>query len=169
MVGGRQLINIGKHNVVAQDIVAQEIDVIDCNVISEVGADDGAIIKANGHPEIVKLEKVRFQFADPDEAKKIAPLYQLSVEFVSDKNVLPVIRSIVIGDELLDLYRRQFSIYITRPVLNVPEVILVFSFWNVFGSNKVVTERRDWLFVDLIHDDEVKFESMCPGKSFINY
>lgn len=58
------------------------VDVIDHYIVAEVTADDGAVIQANRHPEVVELQEIRFQFSDPDKAVEFAILDQGWIECI---------------------------------------------------------------------------------------
>ena len=45
---------VHQHHVVADD-VAHVVHIIDADIITEVAADDGAVVQANGHAQVVKI------------------------------------------------------------------------------------------------------------------
>ena len=82
--------------------MAQVINIINTDIIAQVATDDGAVIEAYGHSQVMELQVIGFQFTDAYEAMKFAVTDQFRIKMVGDKNFVPVIRRIPVADEGLN-------------------------------------------------------------------
>jgi hypothetical protein len=44
MIGSRKLIDIHKHHLIANNIMAHEVDIIDHYIVADIRTDDGAVV-----------------------------------------------------------------------------------------------------------------------------
>ncbi len=52
--------------------MAHEVDVVNGHIIPEVRTNDDTVVESDRHAEIVELQKIGFELADTDQAKKLA-------------------------------------------------------------------------------------------------
>src|SRR5690242_10680757 len=120
--------------------MAHVINVVDNYIISEITANDRAVIKTNRQPDIMKREIEWLEFSNAHETKKLAILYELRSERIGYKDTIPVIGCIPVANEYLDLKGRQVPVMDAVTVLNIAEVVFIFSLWNILGRDEMITK-----------------------------
>ena len=58
IVCGGELIGVDDHDVVANDVMREVIGIVDTDIVAQVAADDGAVVKTDGSAEVVKFQVV---------------------------------------------------------------------------------------------------------------
>src|SRR5690606_35053661 len=108
--------------------MTEEVNIVDGYVVANVGAYYRAVVDADRQSEVVELEKEGFEFADAYQAKELASLNEVGIEWVGDHYFRPVVGSILILLQSGDLLLCQMPEEVGAPVLNIAEMIFIFSF-----------------------------------------
>jgi hypothetical protein len=82
--------------------VREVICIADDNIIADVAANNGGVVQSNRHAQIVKLQVIGFQFANPDQAEEFTIPHQIRIEGIRHEQVIPIVGSIDVSDEDFD-------------------------------------------------------------------
>jgi hypothetical protein len=115
------------------------IYIIDTYIIAKIATDDGAVVNANSHAEIVKFMIERLKAANAYKSEKLAVLHQVCIETLGNLNHLPVIGTVPVGDECIYFGRSKRPVFCIVPVLFKTEMVFVLAFWNVFFIDEIIT------------------------------
>src|SRR6476620_11448961 len=101
MIAGSQFIYIHENHIVADDIMAHEIYVVDRDIVAKITTDDGAVVKTNRQTKIIEFEEEGFEFTDPYKTKEFATLDKFGTERIGYLHLVPIVRGVAILDEYL--------------------------------------------------------------------
>jgi hypothetical protein len=71
--------------------MTQIINVVDADIITQIATDDSTVVQTNRHPEVMELPIEWKHSTDPDQSEELAILNKIRIEFVSHKDLIPVI------------------------------------------------------------------------------
>src|SRR6185312_3921345 len=91
------------------------------------------------------------QLADPHQPKEFTVLYQLRRKIFGNEDVVVVARRIPVPYQHLDLVGRELPITDAAPVLNIAEIIFVFSLGQIPVIDKGVAQGIYRTFFDFVH------------------
>jgi hypothetical protein len=119
--------------------MGQVISIVDTDIVPEIAADDRTIIKPDGAAKVMKFEIVGGELADADQSKELAVLHQFRCKCIRYEDMVPIGRGISIAYEYFYLVGGQLAIADTAPVLEVPQIVFIFSFGEVTVIDKIIT------------------------------
>src|SRR5581483_10833143 len=90
MIGGGHLIRIYDHHIISDDVMRKIIGIVDAYIVTEITADDRAVIQPNRASKIMELEIVGGKLTDPHQPEKLTVLHQLRRKVVGYQDIVPV-------------------------------------------------------------------------------
>ena len=69
--------------------------------------------------------------------------------------MVPVVGCIAVANERFNFISGQFTVMNTIFFLPVAQIIFIFAFWEIFIFNKMIAERINRAFVDMVHAHEL--------------
>jgi hypothetical protein len=131
VIGHVHLVDVGQKATIADYVVRQVANVVDCNIISDVTGDYSAVRDANGHLEVVMFEGCLSDRPDPDKAEEISVSYTAGIESAGDKDIVPIGGVVIVLDQALDLVRPKVAPLPAVPAaLKISNVVLVLTLRN---------------------------------------
>src|SRR5690606_34157891 len=91
VIGGGQFVYIYDDSFVANNIMRHITDVVNSNIVSEITAYNGTVIKANRYPQVVKFQVIRLQLSNAYQPVKLTILYQCRIECIGNQYLVPVV------------------------------------------------------------------------------
>jgi len=114
------------------------IHIIDAYIISKIATDDGAVVYANSHSEIMKFVVKGLQATDANKAEEFTVFHQVCIEAFGNLYHFPVIGTVPVGDECVYFGGGECPVFYIVPVLFKPEMVFVLTFWNVFFVDEII-------------------------------
>ena len=78
-------------------------------------------------------------------------LYQFRVKGIGNLKIAPVVRGIVVPYQHLDFVGREVAVFDTTPVLEVAQVVFIFSRRQEIFINKLIPDGGQGPFGDIVH------------------
>src|SRR6476659_8094055 len=110
MIGHPKFVYIHNNHFIAGNVMTHVINVIDNYIITKIATDNGTVVQADRHPDIMKRKIKRFEFPNSYKTKKLAIFYKFGIESIGYKNTIPVVRCIPVTNEHFNFKSCQFPV-----------------------------------------------------------
>jgi hypothetical protein len=152
MVSSLHLVDACQDAAVIYYVMREISDIMDRDVVPDIAGNDLAVGDADRHAKIVVFKYDPPEASDTDKTEELAVLHLTGVELVRHEYAVPVIRSIVVLDELSYFVRLQVAPPVLGPGdLLVANVVFVFAFWKELWRDESPVNTLPGQHFDCIH------------------
>ena len=114
------------------------VGIVYTDIVAEVAADDGAVVKADGSAEVVKFQVVRIEPADTHQSEELTVLYELGCKGVGYEYVIPVGGGVAIAHEHFYLVGCQLAVASVLALLEIAKIVFVLVFGKIAAIDEVI-------------------------------